>query len=45
MHIQWKQGQVTLAVFRDAVQICKDGIRKAKAQMDLDLTRDVENTS
>lgn len=45
MHSQWKQRQGTSAMQRDAVWICKDGIRKAKAQIVLYLTRDVKNTS
>ena len=27
----------------DAVQICRDGIRKAKAQMELSLAKDAKN--
>lgn len=45
MHSQWKQGQVILAVYRDMIWMCKEGFRKAKVQMELDLTRDVKNNS
>ena len=40
---QCKQGHVTSEEYRDAVQTCRDGIRKAKAQMELNLVRDVKN--
>jgi len=39
----WKQGHVAWEEYRDAVWMCRDGIRKAKAQMDLNLARDVKN--
>lgn len=29
--------------YRDAIQTCRDGIRKAKAEMELNLVRDVKN--
>lgn len=34
MHSQRKQGQVTWEEYRDMVQKCKNGIRKAKAEME-----------
>ena len=40
---QWKQGHVTWKEYRDAVWTCRDGTRKAKAQMELNLARDVNN--
>ncbi|KFZ51573.1 hypothetical protein N338_04103, partial [Podiceps cristatus] len=39
----WKQGSVAWKEYRDAVRNCRDGIRKAKAQMELNLARDVKN--
>lgn len=40
-----KEGDVpameTRVCHQDAIWICREGIRKAKAQMDLNLTRDV----
>ncbi|KFZ60398.1 hypothetical protein N338_05724, partial [Podiceps cristatus] len=39
----WKQGSVAWKEYRDAVWNCRDGIRKAKAQMELSLARDVKN--
>jgi len=35
MHRQCKQGQVSWEEHRDAAQLCRDGVRKAKAQMEL----------
>ena len=40
---QWTQGCVTWEESSDAVQTCRDGIRKAKAQMGLNSVRDVNN--
>jgi len=40
---QWKQGRITWEEYRDAVWTCRDGIRKAKAQMELNSARNVEN--
>jgi len=42
-HKQWKQGWVAWEEYRDAVQICTDGIRKVKVQMELNLMRNVKN--
>ena len=39
----WKQGRVTWGEYRDAVWTCREGIRKAKAQMELNLVKDVKN--
>ena len=38
----WKQGQVTQEEYRDTVQLCRDGVRKAKAHLELNLARDVK---
>ncbi|KAK4828960.1 hypothetical protein QYF61_001581 [Mycteria americana] len=43
MHRQWKQGYTSWGEYRDAVQVCRDGIRKAKAHLELNLARDVKN--
>ena len=43
MHRQWKQGHVAWEEYRDAVQMCRDGIRKAKAQMEMNSARDAKN--
>ncbi|KFP99488.1 hypothetical protein N329_04107, partial [Haliaeetus albicilla] len=43
MHRQWKQGQVSWEDYRDATQLCRDGVRKAKAQPELNLARDAKN--
>ena len=39
MHRQWKQGQVPWEEYKDAARLCRDGVRKAKAQLELNLTR------
>ncbi|MFV1168848.1 hypothetical protein QMK97_29500, partial [Klebsiella pneumoniae] len=39
----WKQGRVTWEEYRDAVRTCRRRIRKAKAQVELNLARDVKN--
>ncbi|KFQ75677.1 hypothetical protein N337_11763, partial [Phoenicopterus ruber ruber] len=43
MHRQWKQGQVSWEEYRDAARLCRDGVRKAKARMELNLARDAKN--
>ena len=35
----WKQEHITCGEYRDAVWTCREGIRKAKAQMELNLVR------
>ena len=42
-HRQWKQGQVSWDKYRDAAWLCRDGVRKAKAQLELNLARDTKN--
>ena len=40
MHKQWKQGQVTWEEYRDtATGLCRDGVRKARAQLKLSFAR------
>ncbi|GAB0209193.1 hypothetical protein GRJ2_003385000 [Grus japonensis] len=43
MHRQWKRGQVSWEEYRDAARLCRDGVRKAKAQLELNLARDAKN--
>ena len=43
MHSQWTQGHVAWEEYRDADWMCRDGIRKAKTQMELNLARDAKN--
>jgi len=43
MHRQWKQGQVPWEEYKDAARLCRDGVRKAKAQLELNLARDAKN--
>jgi len=42
MHRQWKWRQAQKD-YTDSVQVCRDGIRKAKAQLDLSLARNVNS--
>ena len=39
MHRQWKQKQITWDEYGDATRLCRDDIRKAKGQLELDLAR------
>ncbi|KAK4828789.1 hypothetical protein QYF61_000846 [Mycteria americana] len=43
MHRQWKQGQVSWEDYREVACLCRDGVRKAKAQLELNLARDAKN--
>jgi len=45
MHRQGKQGQVTREGYRYAAQLCRDGVRKAKMQLELNLARDAKNNN
>lgn len=40
MHRQSKQGHVSWKEYREAGQMCRNVISKAKAQLELDLARD-----
>jgi len=35
----WKQGQVTQEKYRHAVQSCRDGVKKAKTNLELNLSK------
>lgn len=39
MHRKWKQEHVAWEEYKDGAQICRDGIRKAKEQLELNLAR------
>ncbi|KFR00034.1 hypothetical protein Y956_06354, partial [Nipponia nippon] len=43
MHRQWEQGLVSWEEYGDAAWLCKDGIRKANASLELNLARDAKN--
>ena len=43
MFREWKQGCVSWEEYRAAVRVCRDRIRKAKVQMELNLARDVKD--
>ncbi|KFO79625.1 hypothetical protein N303_03515, partial [Cuculus canorus] len=42
LHRQCKQGQGTWGVYRDTARLCRDEVRKAKAQLELNLAREVK---
>jgi len=39
----WKEGQATWEEYRNVVRACRDATRKAKADLELKLARDVKN--
>lgn len=43
MHGQWNQGHTSWEEHNDAAWVCRDGIRKTKAQLELNLARKVKN--
>jgi len=43
LHRQWKQGQVSCELYRDTVQFCRNEVRRAKAQLELNLASDAKN--
>ncbi|KAK4816518.1 hypothetical protein QYF61_017618 [Mycteria americana] len=45
MHRQWKQGQVSWEEHKDVIWLCRDGVRKAKAPLELNLARDAKNNN
>jgi len=42
-HEMWKEGQATWEEYRNVVRACRDATRKAKADLELKLARDVKN--
>lgn len=43
MHRQWERGQVSWEEYWDTVRLCRDGVRKAKMQMELNLAGDIKS--
>lgn len=41
--INWKQGHTFWEESKDAAQVCRDGIRKAQAKLQLTMAGDVKN--
>jgi len=39
-----KQGHISWEEYRDAAQLCRDDVRKAKAQLELNVSRDAKNS-
>jgi len=42
-HRQWKQGQVSWEEYGDTAWLCRDGVKKDKAQLELNLARVAKN--
>ncbi|KFR08823.1 hypothetical protein N306_10297, partial [Opisthocomus hoazin] len=43
LHRQWKQGLASWEEYREAARLGRDGVRKVKAQLELNLARDAKN--
>lgn len=43
INMQWKQGHTSWEEYRDTAWEFRDGIRNAKAQLELNLTRNMKN--
>jgi len=43
MHKQLKQGQASWEEYRGATLLCREGVRRAKARLDLNLARSAKN--
>jgi len=43
VHRQWQQGQVSWEECRDTAWLCRDGVRRAKAWLELNLARDAKD--
>ena len=43
IHRQWKQGQISWEYCKEVGRLCRDGVRKAKACLELNLARDAKN--
>jgi len=37
MHTQWKQGQVSCEEYRNTARVCREGVGRAKAWLELNL--------
>ena len=42
MHRQWKHGQVLWEEYNEATRLCRDGVRKIKDQLELNLAKDAK---
>ena len=43
MHRQWRQGQMSQEEYRHVARLCRNGVRKAKVRLELNLARDAKN--
>ncbi|KFR11850.1 hypothetical protein N306_05276, partial [Opisthocomus hoazin] len=44
LHKQWKQGLASWEEYRDTAHLCRDEVRKAKEQLELNLARNAKNS-
>ena len=44
IYFLWKKGQATQKEYREVVKVCREKIRKAKAQLELNLAAGVKGT-
>lgn len=42
---KWKQGQVAWEEYRDTLQVCRDGVRKTKVFLGLNLVRGTKGST
>lgn len=42
MHKRWKQGQILWEEYKEAAGLCRDRVKKAKAQLELNLARNAK---
>jgi len=42
MHKRWKQGQILWEEYKKAAGLCRDRVKKAKAQLELNLARNAK---
>jgi len=45
LHRQWKQRQISWEEYRDAAHLYRNEVKRAKAQLELNLTRDAKNNN
>jgi len=43
MHRQWRQGYTSWGDYREMAQECREGTRKSKPQLEMNLERDIKN--
>jgi len=43
LHRWWKQGEAASEEYKDAAWLCRDGVRRAKGRLELNLASDAKN--